>query len=425
MKEQPANSPSYNVFSKLKSLSPTLFALDRKPLIPDDYSFPIESLSALLSKHFSKEVSITLDRQEWLASDDLQKEKNSNHLRSLGCSVFGITSPLTILFPEDAMVTLLADFLNSDVPHILLQPPAFVKTFEAFIFAHIAASIKECCSSEKMELRLIEEGEDMSHDGYFTYRYTMRIGKVATTVILALSPSFLDQLHTLPQSKEKTPKQWLSTLPVFPICIEAARAHVPLSLLKKLRPGDILFVDFPFFIPGSERARVILTYRGSPLFRAKVKNGVIKLLEMANNQQAFQPISALLSTQKEEPSMNPLNARSSTPPRKENLGPTLESPEENFSDVETVSESQTSVQESQQEHISINELPLLVIVQLKELSMTLEQLQSLQPGNLLDLDIHPEHAIVQLSVQGHIIGEGDLIRIGDKIGVQVRTMGAL
>ena len=55
--------------------------------------------------------------------------------------------------------------------------------------------------------------------------------------------------------------------------------------------------------------------------------------------------------------------------------------------------------------------------------MTLEQLSSLQAGNLLDLDIHPEQTTVQLVIQGHAIAEGDLVAIGDKLGVRIRSIG--
>jgi type III secretion system YscQ/HrcQ family protein len=437
MKEQLAPSPSYDVFSRLKSISPTLYALDRKPLIPPEYSFPLERMEELLSKYLGKEVSLKGEEKEWVTSDQITKKKKENDLRELSCSVFGISTPLSLLFSNDSLSVVLAELLQSDLTHIKMQPALFLKAFESFFFAQVVACVKEAVTFEKMEIQLKEPKESIPYEGCFLYRYTMHIGKATSSFLISLPAPFLDKLHDLPQSKEFQPSQWLINLPFFPISVEAARVHIPLSQLQKIQPGDVIFVDFPFFIPGSERARVILTYRGIPLFRAKVKNGVIKLLEMSHNQQAFQPISqtplSILAKTIKEPAMDPLNKKlpstqKNTPAEAKKTLP-LESQDDSqldFSEDEQTQELETYTdtgKEKPTHPVSFNDLPLLVIVQLKELSMTLEQLQSLQPGNLLDLDIHPEKAIVQLTIQGHTIGEGDLILIGDKVGVRIRVIG--
>lgn len=431
MKEQSV-SPSTDFFSRLRTVSPALYALDRQPLIPEGFRFPIENLASLLAKHLEREVSITLDERAWSSQQEVEQEKKDKKLRELRCSLFGIPSLCSLFFPEDSLASILAELVQCETTFLQMQPSSFLKTFEAFLFAQVIASVKACSPFEKMELRLIDEEAKEVYDGYLVSRYTVRIGKTTTTLLIAQPPPFLDQLRALPQSKEHSPKEWLMNLPLFPIQIEAARFHMSLSLLKEIKMGDVILVDFPFYIPGSERARVILTYRGKPLFRAKVKNGAIKLLEMSQNQQAFQPVSPLPraevvvpeSTQTREPSMNPLNKKAPPTPVKPSEDEeefSQETTEESFPD-ERAQEKGVSTRETP---LSLNDLPLLVVVQLKELSMTLDELQALQPGNLLDLDIHPEHAVVQLSIQGQIIGEGDLIRIGDKVGVRVRSLGAL
>ena len=433
MKEQSA-SPSTDFFSRLRTVSPMLYALDRKPLIPDDFRFPLENLASLLAKHLEREVSIALDERAWRTQKELDQEKKEKKLRELSCSVFGIPSLLSLFFPEDALTSILADLVQCEIPSLQMHPTSFLKTFEAFLFAQVVASIKACSPFEKMELMLIDQVEKEMHEGYLVSRYTVCIGKTTTTLLIAQPAPFLDQLRALPQSKEHPPRDWLTHLPLFPIQIEAARTHMSMGLLKAVKPGDVILVDFPFYIPGSERARVILTYRGKPIFRAKVKNGAIKLLEMSQNLQAFQPVSPLSrveeitseSTQPRDLSMNPLNKKAPSTPinqSEEEEEFSLETTEEKFS--EESAQEKASLPKGTTAPLSFHDLPLLVVVQLKELSMTLDELQALQPGNLLDLDIHPEHAIVQLSVQGQIIGEGDLIRIGDKIGVRVRSMGAL
>jgi flagellar motor switch protein FliN/FliY len=55
--------------------------------------------------------------------------------------------------------------------------------------------------------------------------------------------------------------------------------------------------------------------------------------------------------------------------------------------------------------------------------MSIEQLMKLEPGNLLDVDIRPEHS-VNLTIQGKLVGKGELIRIGDAVGVRILQLGA-
>jgi flagellar motor switch protein FliN/FliY len=47
---------------------------------------------------------------------------------------------------------------------------------------------------------------------------------------------------------------------------------------------------------------------------------------------------------------------------------------------------------------------------------------NLQPGNLLELNVHPEQG-VDLVVNSKKIGHGELLKIGDTLGVRVLEIG--
>lgn len=414
MKEQVASSPTYDLFSKLKQVSPELYALDRKPLIPKEFEFPLEKFASMISQQFQTEVSIHIDEGLWSSFDDLEKERSSTHLQLVGCSIFGIKEPFSFLFPKESMTHVLEVLLHEE-NHIQNQPQEFCTAFEAFFLASLVSKAKECTGWKNMAIQLIDQETLLPCTGFFTYRCTVTFGTFSFPLIIALPPAFLDGLHTIPKTKEFGEDSWVSSLPIIPISIEAARTHLSLNLVQELRPGDLLFVDFPFFIPGSERARVILTYRGIPLFRAKVKNGVLKLLEMSNNQQMFQPLAP---RREGNMAQNKPNIADKSTPTKNQDDELLEEQE-----VSTSNEKHVVQTSPDSQPLPLDELPLVVVVQLKELSMTLEQLKALQVGNLLDLDIHPEQTSVQLIIQGHSIAEGDLIVIGDKLGVRIRTIG--
>ena len=47
---------------------------------------------------------------------------------------------------------------------------------------------------------------------------------------------------------------------------------------------------------------------------------------------------------------------------------------------------------------------------------------ALQPGNLLDLDVRPENGVT-LVANGKVFGQGELILIGDNVGVRITEIG--
>ena len=68
--------------------------------------------------------------------------------------------------------------------------------------------------------------------------------------------------------------------------------------------------------------------------------------------------------------------------------------------------------------IRSKDIPLTIHVEVAHLKMPLKTLLSLQPGNTLELKVRPETG-VNLTVNGKVIGRGELIQIGDLLGVKV------
>lgn len=71
--------------------------------------------------------------------------------------------------------------------------------------------------------------------------------------------------------------------------------------------------------------------------------------------------------------------------------------------------------------LSPEEIPLNVVVEVGRLQMSVQQLMELQSGNMLDLNVHPENG-VDLVVNGNRIAKGELLLIGDTLGVRIIDM---
>ena len=72
--------------------------------------------------------------------------------------------------------------------------------------------------------------------------------------------------------------------------------------------------------------------------------------------------------------------------------------------------------------VSPEAVPVTLKVELGSLEMSAEKLLSLSPGNLLELPSRPDSA-VSLTVNGKRVGRGELMMMGDMLGVRVLELG--
>ncbi|MBA3604201.1 MAG: type III secretion system cytoplasmic ring protein SctQ [Parachlamydiaceae bacterium] len=68
--------------------------------------------------------------------------------------------------------------------------------------------------------------------------------------------------------------------------------------------------------------------------------------------------------------------------------------------------------------LSIADIPMTVVVEVGRVQISVQKLMDLEPGNLLELNIHPENG-VDLVVNGVVIAKGELLKIGDSLGVRI------
>jgi len=261
---------------------------------------------------------------------------------------------------------------------------------------------------------------------------------------LIITPEFLESWKTLRLGNEqKSQSSYLAEVDVT-ISVEAGRTFLTPDEIASLHIGDFLMIDHPFFIPNSPKSRVFLTHNGHPFFRAKVQEGGIKILEMPLQHEAFLPLGGLSMSTKEDLSHQSVKGSRSLPDDDDPPSPMPKFPQDQAPAPEGYPEESPFEEEKEdamppmteeeaqsttgmapglaKEPLNINQLPLSVVVELTELTMSIDKLNSLQPGNLLDLEIRPENGVM-LVVNGKIFGQGELILIGDNVGVRIKELG--
>src|SRR5262249_43406435 len=75
------------------------------------------------------------------------------------------------------------------------------------------------------------------------------------------------------------------------------------------------------------------------------------------------------------------------------------------------------------EVLNLESLPVLLHVIIAQKEMTLSEANGLVPGTILDLNRDLSN-VVQLAVNGKIIGQGHLVEVDGKLGVRIGKWGA-
>jgi flagellar motor switch protein FliN/FliY len=377
----------------------------------------------------------------WTAKEDVAKGLIAPTV-PVAIALTGVEGQITLLLSRSDIERFMSHALKVDAPTLLRQDPHFFDQFSVFFSAQLVACASSLPALQQLSVRLVplqpnELAGSLCQDIEVHFENDKGLAR------LVVPPVFLDSWRTLRLGP--TPEIRLAEYAEVevPICIEGGRTSLRPEEIHSLRTGDFLRLDHPFYIPGSQKSRVFLTHHGIPLFRAKVQDGNVKILEMPLQHEAFLPsggISMATRTplRKENPPAPPEEEAENpeTPTEAENPSPEEQQPEESleWQEEEEKAEEAPPMTEAEaqstpgvsgtlsKEPVDIGQLPLTVIVELAELVMSVEKLSTLQPGNLLDLDIRPENG-ASLVVNGKVIGRGELISIGDSVGIRITEIG--
>lgn len=167
------------------------------------------------------------------------------------------------------------------------------------------------------------------------------------------------------------------------LSLEAGQVALKAEQWDDVEAGDFVLLDRCLIDPDTNKGSLNLSFSGIPLFRARIKDEELKILDY--------------TTYHEGTAMK----------------------EEEFEEEFTPSEETGGEVE---ELLSTKEIPLTITVEVARWRMPLNELIDLKPGNVLELPVRPEEG-VYLCVNGKRIARGELLKLGDAIGVKVLEKG--
>ncbi len=198
----------------------------------------------------------------------------------------------------------------------------------------------------------------------------------------------------------------------LPLKVEAGICHLAKKDWDRLNIGDFLILDSCSYDPFLRKGTLTLSLEKTPLFKVKIKKDKIKILDYCTYYGDKNVM--------EEDVGYPLLPKEKKDPEAEiDLDLDLEQEDLDSDPLEFSEETKPTPQERLASSL---EIPFPIVVEIDRIFMPLKQLLSLEPGNSLELPMHPEHG-VYLTVHGKKIAKGELIKLGDAIGVKIVELG--
>lgn len=442
------NTSSVSVpYAWLKTLAPTLLELDEVPLFGNTPHFPWEQFSSFFSTYFEvNELSIEPGELRWRTHEELFIGLEEN-LDPVNISVSALDGNVTWLMGQRdislAMSALLTKNMDPTLQVIDLDLQEGFYEFLAIEAIHILSQIEfdKTLTPHILKDKALPSGPALCLDVKISlYQHTLW-GR------LVISPDFRRSWKEHYAERKLTTQlsQALAQKLSVVLNLEAGKTQLTLDEWKQISPGDFVMLDQCSIEPGQEKGRVWITLNGALLFRARVKSGSLKILEsplLHEVQTAMEnkfPENDDHENQIDENEQELEEFEEDDLDLEEDEEGLEEDLEEEFSEatendlldtaeVEGTEEAEEAKEQtienpvSSKPTVSSKEIPVSLVIEIGRIQMSIQKLLDLQPGNLLELDVSPESG-VDLVVNGKCVGKGELLRVGEALGVRILDLG--
>ncbi len=289
---------------------------------------------------------------------------------------------VTFLLSKDDIGLLLGIALSKEPKGNLYPDEEFLEAFYHFLAIEALGALTVAGFDASIAPRLISDPAHPSEGKVLGMEVSISTsGRVLQGQLIApeeFALAWNERFKAAKQQKQVSPEM-ANTLELI-VHLEAGEATMTRQDLTQIKQGDFLILDSCSVVPGQDGGQVTLTTKNVPLFRGVLQRDKIKILEY--------PLF-----QKVEPAMD--------------IDDDL--------DAVTQSEETSPVEK-------MGNIPISLKIEVGQVRMTLAKLMELQPGSTLELNVDPEEG-VDLVVNGKCIGKGELLRLGETLGVRIVEIG--
>ena len=289
---------------------------------------------------------------------------------------------VTFLLSKDDIGVLLGIALSKQPKGNLYPDEEFLEAFYQFLAIEALAALTSSGFDASIAPRLISDPAPQSTGKMLGMQVSVSTsGRVIQGQLIApedFALAWNERFKAAKQQKEISPEM-ANTLELI-IHLEAGEATMTRQELSQIKQGDFLILNSCSVVPGQDGGQIILTTKGVPLFRGILQRDTIKILEYP----LFQKVEPMMDLDDDLDAATPAGEESTV----EKMG----------------------------------NIPISLKIEVGQVRMTLAKLMELQPGSTLELNVDPEEG-VDLVVNGKCIGKGELLRLGETLGVRIVEIG--
>lgn len=399
-------------FDVLRAIQPRLKALDAIPLTGESLAFDWNELSSRLAKLFDREgLKIEPGEMAWRSAEELYEGLGDTPF-PLNFSFPTLRGQVSWVMPEQEMAVIAALLLTTDTHPLPLYDRDLNESFYHFLALEVLAQFTEIFS-DKTLIPILAHEATLPRGDALCWDISMILQGHTMWGRLIITPEFRRAWveHFAAKGLATPLSEEIAKCVSLDVHIEMGRTELKWSEWASLQLGDILLLDRCTFEVEKKEGRVGLVVDGKHLFRAKLKEGTLKILELPILHEV-ETAMVKQSDDEFEEELSHLNFLDEQIPE--------ESAAEETSEVGASSYKE----DGKNDFVKLDpmQMPVNLVVEVGQVSMTMDQLLKLEPGNLLDVSLRPENG-VDLTVRGNLVGRGELIRIGEAIGVRVLQLG--
>jgi flagellar motor switch protein FliN/FliY len=432
----------------MRKINPDLKNLDAIPLTGNVPDFPWEEFSARLSRSFDREgLKIQPGEISWRESDHLYEGLGDSPF-PLNFAIPPLRGEVSWVMPSQEIPVLAAILLTKESHPLTLHDDELISSFYRFLALEVLYHFTEVPFDQSLTPILTERATLPKQDS-LCLDISLLLKNHTISGRLILSAEFRNSwVEHFAQKYASSPRsEQMAKLAEVAVHLEVGKMQLTLAEWMSVKSGDFLLLDHCSLESDTFNGRVILTINGKQTFRAKIKDNTLKILElpllheaetyMAKKHDDDDVSEIDLSEENEDESEDEeedffsdadddlFSAEEDEEETEEEATQTEETELEQEELEEKIprSQEQKQTQASKKDRpISPEQIPVTLIVEAGQIQMTMEQLMNLEPGNILEINLHPEDG-VDLTINGRTVGRGELIRIGEAIGVRILQMG--
>ena len=377
----------------LEELDPAFLDLEGIPLSSSPKGFSLEKFEKSLCEKLKVQGVVEI-------LDPIPLEEHKEGEKGIQFSVPGLAGTIALVISRSELEELLLHLLNGKREGSISDE--YLTPFWNFIIDTLkGAFVESFTEANPPTIQQLDDGKPTTPA--LQYPLELTIGKQTFSAKMITSREFIQEWRksNLKSSRNNRLADLLKARIEIPLDVVIGGIELPRSDWRSIEEGDILLLDHLTYNPGAEKRGCSFLFQEHPLFRIKAKTGAIKIIEQAKGVKIFMPL---------EPGANPeqKDSEQKEAEKEDEIGPVPEGD----AVVPKVDRGQPE---------SLHDLPLQIRIEMGRFKLPLNQVLELQEGNILKVDVDPRKG-VDLVVEGKVIGRGELVQIGDLVGVRITDL---